>query len=151
MSSKLQFKVFFGEGSVGYGPNGIDLSGFKCTQSGIDKPGDRSFVSIYKWLERGFRINPETHVLTVQTVVTWANEGVLWELMLIRNTADWKCTWKRHLSVDGLLPCLFRLTRSHKLQPMRKMKFPEVHKGRGIKLRKRKRKTKRKNEVKRRM
>src|SRR6266540_5535068 len=90
MSSKLQFKVFFGEGSVGYGPNGIDLSGFKCTQSGIDKPGDRSFVSIYKWLERGFRIDPETHVLTVQTLVTWANEGVLWELMPIRNTADWK-------------------------------------------------------------
>src|SRR5438105_13036247 len=90
MSSKLQFKVFFGEGSVGYGPNGINLSGFKCTQSGIDKPGDRSFVSIYKWLECGFCINPETHVLTVQTVVTWANEGVLWELMLIRNTADWK-------------------------------------------------------------
>src|SRR5207253_3320857 len=46
--------------------------------------------SIYKWLERGFRINPETHVLTVQTLVTWANEGVLWELMPIRNTADWK-------------------------------------------------------------
>src|SRR5205085_1353166 len=43
-----------------------------------------------KWLERGFRINPETHVLTVQTLVTWANEGVVWELMPIRNTADWK-------------------------------------------------------------
>ena len=28
--------------------------------------------------------------LTVQTVVTWANEGVLWELMPIRNTVDWK-------------------------------------------------------------
>src|SRR5436190_20379062 len=89
-SSKLQFQVFYGEGSVGYGPNGIDLSGFKCTQSGINKPGDRSFGSIYKWLERGFRINPETHVLTVQTLVTWANEGVVWELMPIRTTADWK-------------------------------------------------------------
>src|SRR5207237_6676422 len=33
---------------------------------------------------------PETHVLTVQTLVTWANEGVLWELMPIRNTANWK-------------------------------------------------------------
>ena len=43
MSSKLQFQVFFGEGSVAYGPNGIDLSAFKCTQSGIDKPGDMSF------------------------------------------------------------------------------------------------------------
>src|SRR6266508_6848133 len=80
----------FGEGSVGYGPNGIDLSAFKYTQSGIDKPGDRSFGSIYKWLERGFRINPETYVLTVQTLVTWANEGIVWELMPIRNTADWK-------------------------------------------------------------
>src|SRR5881394_3243921 len=90
MSSKLQFQVFFGEGSVGYGPNGIDLSAFKYTQSGIYKPRDRSFGSIYKWLERCFHINPETHVLTVQTLVTWANEGVLWELMPIRNTADWK-------------------------------------------------------------
>ena len=90
MSSKLQFQVFFGEGSVAYGPNGIDLSAFKCTHSGIDKPRDRSFGSIYKWLERGFRINPETHVLTIQTLVTWANEGVLWELMPIRNTVDWK-------------------------------------------------------------
>src|SRR6266498_4164230 len=90
MSSKLQFQVFFGEGSIGYDPNGIDLSAFKCTQSGIDKPRDRSFGSIYKWLERGFHINPETRVLTVQTLVTWANEGVLWELMPIHNTADWK-------------------------------------------------------------
>src|SRR5436190_18932876 len=90
MSNKLQFQVFFGEGSIGYGPNGIDLSAFKCTQSGIDKPRDRSFGSIYKWLERGFGINPKTHVLTVQTLVTWANEGVLWELMPIRNTIDWK-------------------------------------------------------------
>ena len=88
MSSKLQFQVFYGEGSVRYGPNGIDLSGFKSTQSGIDKPGDRSFVSIYKWLERGFRINLETHVLTAQTLVTWENECVVWELMPIRNTAD---------------------------------------------------------------
>src|SRR6266540_6556995 len=90
MSSKLQFQVFYGEGSVRYGPNGIDLSAFKCTHNGIDKPGDRSFGSIYKWLERDFRINPETYVLTVQTLVTWVNEGVVWELMPIRNTADWK-------------------------------------------------------------
>src|SRR6266540_2659956 len=90
MSSKLQFQVFFGEVNVGYGPNGIDVLAFKCTQSGINKPRDRSFGSIYKWLERGFRINPETHVLTVQTLVTWANKCVLWKLMPICNTADWK-------------------------------------------------------------
>ena len=50
ISSNLQFQVFFGEDSVGYGPNRIDLLAFKCTQSRIDKPRDRSFGSIYKWL-----------------------------------------------------------------------------------------------------
>src|SRR6266508_1022129 len=110
MSSKLQFQVFFSEGSVGYGPNGIDLSAFKCTQSGSDKPRDRSFGSIYKWLEHGFCINPETHVLTVQTLVTWANERVLWELMPIRNTANWK------MYMEAVFECgwpLVMLVQSH--------------------------------------
>ena len=42
------------------------------------------------WLERGFKINTETHVLIVQTLVTWTNEYFFWELMLIRNTSDGK-------------------------------------------------------------
>ena len=43
MSSKMQFQVFYGEYNVMYGPNGVDLSAFKCTSSGIDKPLERSF------------------------------------------------------------------------------------------------------------
>src|SRR6266542_6115238 len=36
-----------------------------------------------------------------------------------------RCTWKRHLSVGGLLPCSYRVTRSHKLQPLlSQMKVP---------------------------
>ena len=38
MSSKMQFQVFYGEYNVMYGPNGVDLSAFKRTSSGIDKP-----------------------------------------------------------------------------------------------------------------
>src|SRR6266542_4140497 len=46
-----------------------------------------------------------------------------------------RCTWKRHLSVGGLLPCSYRVTRSLKLQPLlSQMKVPQVHKWR-IKLR----------------
>ena len=44
--------------------------------------------------------------------------------------------------MGDLLQCLFRVTRSHKLQLLlRKMKVPQVHKGRN-KLRERKRKNK---------
>ena len=35
--------VFYGEYNVMYGPNGVDLSAFKCTSSVIDKPLERSF------------------------------------------------------------------------------------------------------------
>ena len=44
----------YGEYNVMYGPNGVDLSAFKRTSSGIDKPLERSFGSICKWLQRGF-------------------------------------------------------------------------------------------------
>ena len=79
---------FFGDYSVLYGPNGVDLSAFNCTSSGIDKPLERSFGSIYKWLQHGFRVDPETHLMTVHGLVNWVVDGEQWELMMmIHNTA----------------------------------------------------------------
>ena len=71
MSSKMQFQVFFGDHIILYGTNGVDVSAFKCTSSAIDKSLERSFGSIYKWLQRGFRVDPETHVMTVQSLINW--------------------------------------------------------------------------------
>ena len=90
MSSKMQFQVFYGEYNVMYGSNGVDLSAFKRTSSGIDKPLERSFGSICKWLQRGFRVDPLTHVITVQSLVNWEVESDLWELMMIHSTDDWQ-------------------------------------------------------------
>ena len=102
MSSKMQFQVFYGEYNVMYGPNGVDLSAFKCTSSAIDKPLERSFG---KWLQRGFRVDPLTHVITVQFLVNWELESELWELMMIHSIDDWQkymqaaleCGW--HLAI----------------------------------------------------
>ena len=65
MSSKMQFQVFYGDNNVLYGLNGVDFSAFKCTSSAIDKSLERSFGSIYKWLQYGFCVDPETHVMIV--------------------------------------------------------------------------------------
>ena len=88
MSSKMQFQVFYGEYNVMYEPNRVDLSAFKCTSSAIDKPLERSFGSICKWLQRGFRVDPLTHVITVQSLVNWEVESELWELMMVHSTDD---------------------------------------------------------------
>ena len=77
MSSKMQFQVFFGDYNVLYGPNRVDLSAFKCTSSAIDKSLKRSFGSICKWLQHGFRVDPLTHVMTVQSFVNWEVESDL--------------------------------------------------------------------------
>ena len=69
--------MFFGNCNILYGPNGVDLSDFKCTSSAIDKPLEMSFGSIYKWLQRGFCVDPETHVMTVHALVNWEVKGDL--------------------------------------------------------------------------
>ena len=84
MSSKMQFQVFFGDYNILYGPNRVDISVFKCTSSAINK----SFGSICKWLQRGFRVDPLTHVMAVQSLVNWEVESDLWELMMIHSTDD---------------------------------------------------------------
>jgi hypothetical protein len=86
----MQFQVFFGEYNILYGLNRVDLSAFKCTSSAIDKPLERSFGSIYKWLQLGFHVDAETHVMTVQSLVNWEVESDLWELMMIHSTDDWQ-------------------------------------------------------------
>ena len=82
MSSKVQFTLYLGDGTIENGPNGVLLTNFQRTFKYIDRPGQRSIESIYYWLVIGLRINVETHFLSVQTLANWADEGVnLWELM----------------------------------------------------------------------
>ena len=84
------FQVYYGDGNAMHTPWGLDLSQFKSRNVGIDKPFERSFGSIQKSLERGFGVNPETHVLSVQVVVNWEVEDEKWDLMVIKSTADWR-------------------------------------------------------------
>ena len=90
MSSKVSFQIYHGEGTMDTGPNGIILRGFKCIRSKIDRAGERTFGSVYRWLEQSFHINSETTILTVHIVINRANEGVWWELMPISTTNEWK-------------------------------------------------------------
>ena len=95
----MQFQVFYGDYNVLYGPNGVDLSAFKCTSSVINKPRERSFGSICKWLQRGFCVDPLTHVMTVQTHVA----AVFVAISLFRQFCLLQVTWGR--STDSEPSC----------------------------------------------
>ena len=88
---------------------GVDLSAFKRTSSGIDKPLERSFGSICKWLQRGFHVDPLTHVITVQSLVNWEVESELWELMIIHSTDDWQKYMQAALEHGSTLAILVQI------------------------------------------
>ena len=112
----MQFQVFYGDYNVLYGPNRVDLSAFKCTSSAIDKPLERSFGSICKWLQREFRVDPLTHVITVQSHVNWEVESDSWELMMIHNTDDWQKYMQAALERGWPLAILVQTRRRHKMK-----------------------------------
>jgi hypothetical protein len=45
-SEKGIFCIYYGEGNVIYGPNGVDLSEFNCAVRGITRPHERTFESL---------------------------------------------------------------------------------------------------------
>ena len=93
MSSKMQFQVFYGDYNVLYGTNGVDLSAFKCTSSAIYKPLERSFGSICKWLQCGFRVDPLTHVITVQShfFMIPTEYGMVFRQRTMQGVSIWLC------------------------------------------------------------
>ena len=90
MSSKVIFQLVHGHGNVRFGPDGVDLSDFRMTSKGIDRPAERTFQSIYSWLLRGFRLDPEINTMSISVVVSRATEGYFWELMPMNNTVAWR-------------------------------------------------------------
>ena len=90
MSSKIQFTIMFGEGTLENGPMGVVANGFNKSTKYVENPGSKSFGDIFNWLARGLRVDLSTHHLMVQTFVNWSNEAVIWELMTIENTEQWQ-------------------------------------------------------------
>ena len=75
MSSKLCFQIHYGDYYISHDAYGVNISAFERRECGIDKPLERSFGSIHKFLHEIFNVNPKTHFRTVQTVTNWATEG----------------------------------------------------------------------------
>ena len=72
MSSKVAFQVHYGDFyRITRDSYGVNLSALERRQCSLDKPLERSFGSIRKWLHGKFNVNPKTHLLTVHTLTSW--------------------------------------------------------------------------------
>jgi hypothetical protein len=87
-SEKGIFSIYYGEGYVIYGPNGVDLSEFNCAVRGITRLYERTFESLCNWLMRGLRINQETRTVRVQCVINRTTNDLIWELIPLASNDD---------------------------------------------------------------
>ena len=46
MADKLIFQIYYGEGEIMYGPNSVDLSGFRHVVKGLSKANERTIVGV---------------------------------------------------------------------------------------------------------
>ena len=89
MSSKVAFQVHYGDFyRITRDSYGVNLSSLERKQCSLDKPLERSFASIRKWLHGKFNVNPKTHLFTVHIVTSWETNGDFWELTLISSTEE---------------------------------------------------------------
>jgi hypothetical protein len=76
-SEKGIFSIYYGEGNMIYGPNGVDLSEFNCAVRRITRPHERTFESLCNWLMSGLRINQEIHTVSVQCVINRTTHALI--------------------------------------------------------------------------
>ena len=68
---KVAFQVHYGDFyRITRDSYGVNLSALERRHCSLDKPLERSFASIHKWLHGKFNVNPKSHLLTVHTVTS---------------------------------------------------------------------------------
>ena len=90
MGDKLIFQIYYGEGEIMYGPNGVDLSGFRHVMKGLSKANERNIVGVCKWLMRFFQLDPQQYELKLKGVLSRASHGYFGELVPIEATSTWR-------------------------------------------------------------
>ena len=87
MADKLIFQIYYGEGEIRYGLNGVDLSGFCHVMKGLSKANERIIVGVCKWLMQFFQLDLQQHDLKLKTVLSCASQGYFGELVPIEATS----------------------------------------------------------------
>lgn len=90
MSDKQVFQIFFGEGEIVTGLNGVDLSRFKSLYRGVSRAHERTFYGVRNWLMRVLQVDPEEYKLRVRCLVNRVQHGFYWELVELQGTKNWR-------------------------------------------------------------
>ena len=66
MSNLTVFKVFYGNGEVHHGPNGVDLSSFHVASLNVENPEEFRMKQMQRYLTRWFQLDNERYSVRVE-------------------------------------------------------------------------------------
>ncbi len=90
MSDKKVFQIFYGEGEIGHGLYGVDLSGFPYIHKVITRANERTIEGIKSWLIRVFQLDPRMHRLKLKGLASCACDAFFGELISLNATSTWR-------------------------------------------------------------
>src|SRR6266540_1373976 len=100
MSNLTVFKVFYGNGEVRHGPNGVDLSSFHVASLNVENPEEFRMKQMQRYLTQWFQLDKERYSVRVELLHTKPSSLTIWDLAHMRTTTGW-LNWLRWCSHHG--------------------------------------------------
>ena len=99
------FKVFYGNGEVRHGPNGVDLSSFHVASLNVENPEEFRMKQMQRYLTRWFQLDKERYSTRVELLHTKPSSPTIWELAHVRTTMGWLnwLRWCRHHGTEFVM------------------------------------------------
>ena len=89
MSDTVRIHLYFGNGEIIYGEEGVDLSNYNTIEKDVKRAGQRTWEVITNWLYKTFSVDSEKYNMSIMARIN-RSEPVFWELMPLQGTGQWR-------------------------------------------------------------
>ncbi|KAG8099122.1 hypothetical protein GUJ93_ZPchr0013g37677 [Zizania palustris] len=90
MSDRTSFRIYYGDGEVVNGPDGVDLSSFQFAENSLSRVTERTIECVMQWLYHIFRLDREKLELRLYCRASRVAKGYYWEMVEVRTTGMWR-------------------------------------------------------------
>ena len=86
MLDATNFKIYYSQGTILEGPEGIDLRYFQLATVPLPRAEQRTWGAVMRWLFHTFQVDRDVYDLRLSCLAPWAGQPTYWELVQLKGT-----------------------------------------------------------------
>ena len=89
-SDIVNFKIYYGQGTILEGPEGIDLRYFQSATVPLARPEQHTWGAVMRWLFHTFQVDRDVYDLKLSCLSPRRAQPTYWELVQLRGPKSWQ-------------------------------------------------------------